>query len=105
MTNKEARLDLLIFPARINVNPFGLDIDSIDRYFGVNWLGHSYAMNLLYPLLRKTSQFPDIPPPPIVFEASEMHRMAPSNVHFASFEETNNKSWMGPISMADPSWH
>lgn len=47
-------------------------------------------MNLLYLLLRKTSKLPDTPAPRIVFEASEMHRTAPSGVHFGSLEEINN---------------
>lgn len=33
---------------------------------------------------------PGTPAPRIVFESSEMHRTAPSNVHFASLEEINN---------------
>ncbi|KAM3065214.1 hypothetical protein ACMFMG_010407 [Clarireedia jacksonii] len=90
LAKKEERLDLLILSAGINVNQFALDADGIDRHFGVNWLGQFYATNLLYPLLRKTSQLPDTPAPRIVFEASEMHRTAPSNVHFGSLEEINN---------------
>jgi NAD(P)-dependent dehydrogenase (short-subunit alcohol dehydrogenase family) len=92
------RLDLLICSAGINANKFDLDADGIDRHFGVNWLGHYYAINLLYPLLRKTSQMPDTPPPRIVFESSEMHRFAPNNVHFASKEEINDDS-VGPAEL------
>lgn len=44
----------------------------IDRHFGVNWLGHFYAVNLLYPLLRKTSKLADAPAPRIVMESSEI---------------------------------
>ncbi|TVY46739.1 putative oxidoreductase bli-4, mitochondrial [Lachnellula occidentalis] len=84
------RLDLLILSAGINANQYGEDADGIDRHFGVNWLGQFYAVNLLYPLLRKTSKLPDTPAPRIVFEASEMHRGAPSVVHFGSLEEINN---------------
>lgn len=50
-------------------------------------------MNLLYPLIRKTAKLPDTPPPRIVFEASEVHRAAPSNIHFGSLEEINNKDF------------
>jgi NAD(P)-dependent dehydrogenase (short-subunit alcohol dehydrogenase family) len=82
----------LILSAGINANQFGLDADGIDRHFGVNWLGQFYATNLLYPLLRKTSKLPDTPAPRIVWEASEMHRTAPSNVHFASLDEINDSS-------------
>jgi len=90
LREREKRLDLLILSAGINVNQYGEDADGIDRHFGVNWLGQFYAMNLLYPLLRKTSKLPDTPAPRIVFESSEMHRTAPSVVHFASLDEINN---------------
>jgi len=90
LAKREERLDLLILSAGINANQYREDADGIDRHFGVNWLGHFYAVNLLYPLLRRTSQLPDTPAPRIVFEASEMHRGAPSNVHFGSLEEINN---------------
>jgi NAD(P)-dependent dehydrogenase (short-subunit alcohol dehydrogenase family) len=87
---RESRLDLLILSAGINVNQYGETVDGIDRHFHVNWLGQFYAVNLLYPLLRKTSKMPDTPAPRIVFESSELHRTAPSAVHFGSLEEINN---------------
>jgi len=87
---QEDRLDLLILSAGINANQYGEDADGIDRHFGVNWLGHYYAVNLLFPLIRKTSKIPDTPAPRIVFESSEQHRMAPSVVHFGSLDEINN---------------
>jgi len=90
LAEREERLDLLILSAGINANQYGEDANGIDRHFGVNWLGNFYAVNLLYPLLRKTSKLPNTPAPRIVFEASEMHRSAPSNVHFGSLEELNN---------------
>jgi NAD(P)-dependent dehydrogenase (short-subunit alcohol dehydrogenase family) len=92
IAKKEERLDLLILSAGINVNQYGEDADGIDRHFGVNWLGHFYVVNLLYPLMRKTSKLPDTPAPRIVMESSEMHRTAPSNVHFASLDEINDPS-------------
>ncbi|EXJ90394.1 hypothetical protein A1O1_03495 [Capronia coronata CBS 617.96] len=95
LREKLDRLDLLILSAGINTDKFDLDADGIDRHFGVNYLGQFYALNLLYPLIRKTSKLPDTPPPRIVFEASEVHRMAPSDVHFGSLEEINNKDF-GP---------
>jgi len=98
LAKKEQRLDFLILSAGINTNKYGTDADGIDRHFGVNWLGHYYAINLLYPLLRATSKMPNAPAPRIVFEASEMHRMAPSNVHFASLEEINNPE-LGPTEL------
>jgi NAD(P)-dependent dehydrogenase (short-subunit alcohol dehydrogenase family) len=80
----------LILSAGINANQYAEDADGIDRHFGINWLGQFYACNLLYPLLRKTSKMADTPAPRIVFESSEMHRMAPSAVHFATLSEINN---------------
>jgi NAD(P)-dependent dehydrogenase (short-subunit alcohol dehydrogenase family) len=88
----------LILSAGINTNQYGEDADGIDRHFGVNWLGQFYAMNLLYPLLRKTSKLPDAPAPRIVFESSEMHRGAPSVVHFGSLDEINNPE-LGPTEL------
>jgi len=87
---REDRLDLLILSAGINANQYGETNDGIDRHFQVNWLGHFYVVNLLYPLLRKTSKMPDTPAPRIVFESSEQHRAAPSVVHFGSLDEINN---------------
>jgi len=92
LAKRENRLDLLILSAGINTNQYGEDADGIDRHFGVNYLGQYYATNLLFPLIRKTSKMPDAPTPRIIFEASEMHRGAPSNVHFGSTEEINDPS-------------
>lgn len=83
------RLDFFVGSAGINTNKFDLDADGIDRHFGVNVLGHFYAVNQLWPLIRKTSKMPGVSPPRIVFEASEMHRTAPSDVKFTSLEEIN----------------
>lgn len=85
------RLDFLVLSAGINTNQFGLDADGIDRHFGVNFLGHFYVCNQLWPLLRKTSKLENTPPPRVVFEASEMHRLAQlSNVQFRTKEEIND---------------
>ncbi|KUI68294.1 Short-chain dehydrogenase TIC 32, chloroplastic [Cytospora mali] len=92
------RLDFLVLSAGINTNQYGEDADGIDRHFGVNYLGHYYVCNLLWPLLRKTSKMPDAPAPRVVFEASEVHRMAPNNVHFASLQEINNPK-LGPTEL------
>ncbi|EHY59077.1 hypothetical protein HRR83_001654 [Exophiala dermatitidis] len=93
LREKLERLDLLILSAGINTDKFDLDADGIDRHFGVNYLGQFYAVNLLYPLIRKTSKLPNTPAPRIVFEASEVHRAAPSDIHFGSLEEINNKDF------------
>lgn len=83
------RLDYLSLCAGINTNKFELDADGIDRHFGVNFLGQFYATNQLWPLLRKTSKMPGASAPRVVFESSEMHRTAPSDVKFASLDEIN----------------
>ncbi|CAG8113434.1 unnamed protein product [Penicillium nalgiovense] len=80
----------LVLSAGINANQYGETTDNIDRHFQVNWLGQFYVCNQLFPLLRKTSKLPDTPAPRIVFESSEQHRVAPSDVHFASLDEINN---------------
>jgi NAD(P)-dependent dehydrogenase (short-subunit alcohol dehydrogenase family) len=85
------RLDYLVLSAGINTNQFGLDADGIDRHFGVNFLGHFYVCNQLWPLLRKTGNMEGVSPPRVVFEASEMHRLAQlSNVQFKNKEEIND---------------
>lgn len=85
------RLDYLVLSAGINTNQFGLDSDGIDRHFGVNFLGHFYVCNQLWPLLRKTGNMEGVSPPRVVFEASEMHRLAQlSNVQFKTKEEIND---------------
>ncbi|KAL4908615.1 hypothetical protein BDW74DRAFT_166219 [Aspergillus multicolor] len=89
---REERLDLLILDAGINANQYGESADGIEQVFAVNWLGNFYAVNLLYPLLRKTSKIPDTPPPRIVFESSEMHRTTLPTTKFASKEEINDSS-------------
>jgi NAD(P)-dependent dehydrogenase (short-subunit alcohol dehydrogenase family) len=85
------RLDFLVLSAGINTNQYGLDADGYDRHFGVNFLGHFYVVNQLWPLLRRTSKMPGVPAPRVVFEASEMHRLAPSDAQFATVEEINNE--------------
>ncbi|PGG97663.1 hypothetical protein AJ79_09122 [Helicocarpus griseus UAMH5409] len=91
---KQERLDLLILSAGINANQYGETADNIDRHFQVNWLGQFYVVNLLFPLIRKTSRLPDTPAPRIVFESSEQHRSVPSTgVHFASLQEINDPNF------------
>ncbi|RYP72618.1 hypothetical protein DL771_004113 [Monosporascus sp. 5C6A] len=85
------RLDFLVLSAGINAQPFGLDADGIDRHFGVNYLGHYYATNQLWPLIRKTSNMPGATPPRIVSLSSELHKIASSNLKFASLDEINNE--------------
>ncbi|KAL4940456.1 hypothetical protein BDV06DRAFT_196700 [Aspergillus oleicola] len=93
LREKEERLDLLILSAGINANSYGTAHDGTERIFAVNWLGNFYVVNLLYPLLRKTSKMSDTPAPRIVFESSELHRAALSaTTKFAHVEEINDPS-------------
>ncbi|KAI0842421.1 NAD(P)-binding protein [Hypoxylon sp. FL0890] len=72
-------VDFVVCAAGINTNQYELDADNIDRHFG-------------------TAQRSDTPAPRIVFESSEVHRMAPNVVHFGSIEEINNPS-LGPTEL------
>jgi hypothetical protein len=80
----------LVLSAGINANQYRETVDKIDSHFQINWLGQFYAVNLLYPLIRKTSKLPDTPAPRVVWESSELHRMSPSDVKFESKAEINN---------------
>ncbi|KAF3902894.1 hypothetical protein AA313_de0208853 [Arthrobotrys entomopaga] len=98
IADEEEKLNFLVLASGINVNDYREDHDGIDAHFGVNWLGHFYAVNLLYPLLRKTSKLPNTPAPRIVFEASVMHNFASSDTKFASKEEINDPNH-GPVEL------
>jgi NAD(P)-dependent dehydrogenase (short-subunit alcohol dehydrogenase family) len=98
LRNELDRLDFLILSAGINTNQYGEDADGIDRHFGVNYLGQWLCTNQLWPVLRKTSKLDTSPKPRVVFLSSEMHRTAPSNVHFASLDEINDSS-IGPTQL------
>ncbi|CAG8078318.1 unnamed protein product [Penicillium nalgiovense] len=87
---QEERLDIVSCSFRRNQRkPVGRD-DRISSGISGNLLGQFYVCNQLFPLLRKTSKLPDTPAPRIVFESSEQHRMAPSDVHLASLDEISN---------------
>ncbi|CDZ96711.1 short-chain dehydrogenase [Phaffia rhodozyma] len=92
LERKEDRLDLLVLDAGININTYGLDSDGIERHMGVNWFGHFLAINTIYPLIRRTSKLPNVQPPRIVFESSELHRAAPGSMKFADMKEINDES-------------
>lgn len=48
--------------------------------------------------MRKTSKLPGAPAPRIVFESSELHRFAPSDLKYASLAEINNDQF-NPIQL------
>jgi NAD(P)-dependent dehydrogenase (short-subunit alcohol dehydrogenase family) len=78
--------------AKYATNLNRLAASGVDGHMSVNAFGHFLAINQLYPLMRKTSKLANAPAPRIVFESSEMHRFAPSNVHFGSLEEINDET-------------
>lgn len=112
LAKEESRLDILVLSSGINANQFRyvlsvvalfnrnhsynplprLGASGVDGHMSVNAFGHFLAINQLYPLIRKTSKLANAPAPRIVFESSEMHRFAPSNVHFGSLEEINDET-------------
>ena len=55
------RRDFFVLSAGINTDQYGIDSDDIDPCFGVNWLGHFYVCNQLWPLLRKTGKLGEKP--------------------------------------------
>lgn len=82
------RLDLCIFGSGIDQEHFTTDLHCIDAYFGMMWLGHFYASNLLWPLLRRTSRIPDTPAPRVIFEApGQQRRQSLSDGSSSSDEE------------------
>ncbi|KAJ9242010.1 hypothetical protein DTO169E5_3231 [Paecilomyces variotii] len=95
---REKRLDILVLSAGINANKFSLDHDHIESIFGVNWLGHFYALNRLYPLLRETGRMNPPTAPRIILQSSEVHRAAPSTVQFESIDEINDAR-LGPVEL------
>lgn len=88
----------LVLNAGIGVHQFALTGEGIDRHFCVNWLSQYYAINLLYPLLRKTASLPGAPAVRIIMESSEAHHISPSSVNFASLDEINDPS-LGPFEL------
>lgn len=86
------RLDLCIFGSGIDMVHFETDLHCIDAYFGMMWLGHFYASNLLWPLLRKTSRVPGNAAPRVIFEAPEQQRPRCSNDGTSSDEDDAQRS-------------
>lgn len=92
------RLDYLVLSAGINANQYGLNSDGIERIFGVNYLGHYYVTNQLWPLIRRTSSMPGVTGPRIVGLSSEVHRASPSDVKFRNLDDINNPE-LGPTEL------
>ncbi|KDQ54457.1 hypothetical protein JAAARDRAFT_60459 [Jaapia argillacea MUCL 33604] len=86
-----ARLDILILNAGIGQGTPGFTKDGLGNHYGVNNLAH-YVLSLrLLSLMEKTATSGLAQPTTvrIVFQTSELHRMAPSDVQFASKEEVS----------------
>ncbi|KAF8557575.1 NAD(P)-binding protein [Imleria badia] len=81
---KGKRLDIIVADAGIGVNT--VSSDGLDRHFAVSHLNRFLLINRLLPLMRKISKLADAPAPRIVSISSELHRMAPSSIQFASKE-------------------
>ncbi|CAD0111994.1 unnamed protein product [Aureobasidium uvarum] len=86
------RLDLCIFGSGIDQAHFTTDLHCIDAYFGMMWLGHFYASNLLWPLLRRTSRIHSTPAPRVIFEAPEQQRLQSLSDGSSSDEEDSRRS-------------
>lgn len=77
------RLDALVLNAGLGVGVYNETKDGIDSHFQVNVLAqHHLAMTLL-PLLIKT------PDSRLVLQASDMHKLAPSDIQFNDLAEIN----------------
>jgi NAD(P)-dependent dehydrogenase (short-subunit alcohol dehydrogenase family) len=74
----------IVADAGIGVNT--VSSDGLDRHFAVSHLNRFLLINRLLPLMRKISKLADAPAPRIVSISSELHRMAPSSIQFASKE-------------------
>ncbi|KAI0069897.1 NAD(P)-binding protein [Panus rudis PR-1116 ss-1] len=83
------RLDILICNAGIGQAPYGLTNDGIERHFEVNNLSNFVLVNRLLPLMKKTAESAPPATVRIVMQSSEMHRLAASDVQFASKDEIN----------------
>jgi NAD(P)-dependent dehydrogenase (short-subunit alcohol dehydrogenase family) len=86
------RLDLAVFNTGIDNQHFLTDLHCIDAYFGMMWLGHFYASNLLWPLLRRTSRIPNTPAPRVIFEAPGQQRLQSLSDDSSSDEEDIRRS-------------
>ncbi|EPQ55827.1 NAD P-binding protein [Gloeophyllum trabeum ATCC 11539] len=86
------RLDILILNAGVGQGAYGLTKDGLGNHFAVNDLAHYVIALRLLPLIEKTVSSGLTPPGTarIVFQSSETHRLAPSDVKFASKEEIND---------------
>jgi NAD(P)-dependent dehydrogenase (short-subunit alcohol dehydrogenase family) len=91
IASEEDRLDILILNAGVGQIPFERQWDGLGTHYAVNNLAAFIMTMTLLPLMEKTAK--TVPPASvrIVFQSSELHRMAPSDVQFASKEEVSDE--------------
>ncbi|KAF2751080.1 NAD(P)-binding protein [Sporormia fimetaria CBS 119925] len=77
------RLDGLVCNAGLGVGVYNETGDGLDSHMQVNHFSQAHLALTLLPLLRKTKDSR------LVFQSSDLHRMAPSSVHFESIDEIN----------------
>ncbi|KAF2274502.1 NAD(P)-binding protein [Westerdykella ornata] len=77
------RLDALICNAGLGVGVYNVSGDGLDTHMQVNFFSQVHLALTLLPILQKTTDSR------LVFQSSELHRMTPSSVKFASVEEIN----------------
>lgn len=91
LANELHRLDALVCNAGIGVGVYNETEDGLDSHMQVNHFAQAHLALTLLPVLQKTTDSR------LVFQSSEMHRMAPSSVSFASVEEINKD--IGPTNL------
>ncbi|RPB08118.1 NAD(P)-binding protein [Morchella conica CCBAS932] len=87
LKEKEKRLDCLVSNAGIGVGVYNLSRDGIDTHFQVNLLSQMHLILTLLPNIIETAK--ENAEARIVLQSSDLHRMAPSSVKFASLDEIN----------------
>ncbi|KAL0635723.1 hypothetical protein Q9L58_005358 [Maublancomyces gigas] len=87
LREKEKRLDCLVANAGIGVGVYNLSKDGIDTHFQVNHLSQMHLILTLLPNLVQTAK--ESNEARIVLQSSDLHRMSPSSVKFASLDEIN----------------
>lgn len=86
-------LDYLINNAGIGVAKYQLTDDGLACHFGVNHLSHMLLTHILLPLLEDTAELPRNAGKKgsvrVVMQASQQHKLCPSDVKFEDLEECN----------------
>jgi WW domain-containing oxidoreductase len=77
------RLDGLVCNAGLGVGVYNESQDGLDTHMQVNHFAQAHLALTLLPVLQKTTNSR------LVFQASDLHRAAPSSVAFESIEEIN----------------